>query len=88
MKIQTWNSIEDFLEENDLEFVHVDTDEEYQKEVDEIQKENGQVLTMLEGRGMQDRGCKRWKPIKRRVCRMVNGRYHCEVHTRYVCVER
>lgn len=88
MEKLTWNSIEEFLTQNEYEFIHVDSEEEYQDEVEKIQHENESVIGVLNGVATEKFRCKKWRPVKKRICRLVNGKYECVTHTRYICVER
>lgn len=88
MKSKKWDSIEVFLTENKLEFTHVETDEQYQQELKNLEQENQQVISMLSGGAAANLSCRKWRPVKRRICRWVGGKYECVEHTNYVCVDR
>lgn len=88
MKENAWPSIEEFLDENEYEFIHVDNDDEYQKEIDQIEIDNNLVIEEIKGENVKKSKCKEWRPVKRRICRWKNGKYVCITHTRYECVRR
>lgn len=88
MKKQNWNSIEEFLSQNQTEFIHVDSEEEFQYEVDKINHENNSVISIITGANPTAFRCKKWRPVQRQICRFINGTYECVTHTRYECVER
>lgn len=88
METLIWNSIEEFLSQNDCEFIHVDDEEEYQNEVDKLLHENNRVIGVISGTMTEKYRCKRWRPVMKRICRWKDDKYICVTHTLYVCVER
>lgn len=88
MKENAWNTIEEFLDENQYEFIHVDNDAEYQEEIDQIENDNEVMIQEINGKKAKDLKCKEWRPVKRRICRWKHGKYVCITHTRYECVKR
>lgn len=83
-----WDSVEEFLSQNEDEFIHVDSEEEYQDELDKIRHENEIVAGIINGTTNLRFKCKRWKPVKKKICKWKKNKYVCVVHTRHVCVER
>ncbi len=98
MKIETWDSIETFLDENTLEFTHVDSDEDFNKAIDESIDEKSSVVADLDAsESGKELKCRRRRPVRRRTCRWKTYRnrdgslrrqYECVTTTVYECVER
>jgi hypothetical protein len=87
MPTKSWTTIDAFLNENDLEFTFVDSEESYQEEVRKINKNLKELKDHLTGKRQGDHSCKRYIPVKKRILRKVNGRFELYEYTEWVCAE-
>lgn len=87
MKEEIWGSIDQFLMENDLAFTHAETEDDFKNELKRLQDEREKVVGILMGERKNDRECRNWKPVKRRVTRWVDGGFKVVTITTYVCAD-
>ena len=92
MNTTSWNTFEEFLTTNQLEFTHVETEEEYLNEMNSYKVNLENVKKIVEGDKSVELCCKRWMPATKRVCRWVRYRnrrqYECTTISYMKCIER